>query len=602
MKIFKGNVVLVAVVSFLLSASVVSAASVVLLGTADSFAVLGGSTITNTGTSVVTGNLGLYPGTSVTGFPPGVLNGIQYVNNASAIQAKADLTTAYNNAAGQTPATTIATELGGATLLPGIYSSADGTFGLTGTLTLDANNNPDAIFIFKTTTTLTTAGASVITLINGAQACNVFWQVGSSATLGTSSVFKGNILALTSITLTTGARVDGSVLAQNGAVTLDTNVVVKSLCAGVSAIPPVVASSGNRHGTINVVKRVINDNGGSKTIANFPLFINGSSVLSGITNNFRAPATAFAVTETSDPQYTQTFSGDCDSSGMIGLSPGDNKFCIITNNDIGTPVTVPPVPPLIDVVKVPNPLALPSGPGAVAYTYTLRNIGTVPVTNVTMVGDTCRPIVLSSGDTNNDSRLDVNETWVYRCTTMLSATHTNTVVATGWANGISATDLASATVVVGTSAVPPLIHITKTPSVLTLLAGGGSVTYTKKVTNPGTVPLNNVQVTDDKCGPVKLIFGDINNDSKLDPSETWTYTCQTNLNKTTTNIAIASGEANGLTVRDFAFATVVVAENIPGLPNTGFPPRGVNIWGIAALLSLLVVGTASYLVYKKKTA
>ncbi|MEK7651752.1 MAG: hypothetical protein AAB351_00890 [Patescibacteria group bacterium] len=207
----------------------------------------------------------------------------------------------------------------------------------------------------------------------------------------------------------------------------------------------------------------------------------------------------------------------------MNLSPGDNRFCIITNNDIGAPVVAPPIPPLIDVVKVPSPLALPAGPGNVAYTYTLQNIGTVPMSNVTMVGDTCSPITLVSGDSNADSKLDVNETWTYRCSTLLSVTHTNTVVATGWANGISATDIASATVVVGTQIMPPLIHVVKKPNVFALLAGGGTVIYTYTVTNPGVAPLSNINVADDKCtglpGRVVGHPGDLNQNNLLESNE-----------------------------------------------------------------------------------
>ena len=153
--------------------------------------------------------------------------------------------------------------------------------------------------------------------------------------------------------------------------------------------------------------------------------------------------------------------------------------------------------------------------------------------DITMVDDTCSPIVRVSGDTNSDSKLDVHETWVYRCTMTLSATHTNIVTATGWANGVSAVDTASAIVVVGAPIVPPLIHVVKIANPLTLLAGGGVVTYTEKITNPGTVALSNVRLTDDKCAAVKYISGDANSDSKLDTAETWTYTCRTNLTKTT---------------------------------------------------------------------
>jgi len=201
------------------------------LGTANPFAVLAGSTVTNTGPSTINGNLGVSPGAAVTGFPPGTVNGTIDKANAVASQAQSDLTTAYNDAAGRTPALAVSADLGGQTLTPGVYKSAS-SLGLTGTLTLDAQGDPDAVFIFQAGSTLTTAGG--VNLINGAQSCNVFWQVGSSATLGTppspSSVFRGTILALTSITLVTGVTVDGRALARNGAVTLDTNTITPAPC------------------------------------------------------------------------------------------------------------------------------------------------------------------------------------------------------------------------------------------------------------------------------------------------------------------------------------------------------------------------------------
>jgi len=200
------------------------------LGTTDSFSVLGGSTVTNTGPSTLAGDLGVSPGTAVTGFPPGTVGGTIHANDAVARQAQADLVTAYNDAARRRSTATVSGDLAGRTLSSGVYTSAS-SLGLSGDLTLDAKGDPNAVFIFQAGSTLTTGSGSRVLLIGGAQACNVFWQVGSSATIGTSTAFTGNILALTSISLTTGATLDGRALARNGAVTLDTNTVTHARCA-----------------------------------------------------------------------------------------------------------------------------------------------------------------------------------------------------------------------------------------------------------------------------------------------------------------------------------------------------------------------------------
>jgi hypothetical protein len=197
------------------------------LGAAGSFSVLGASTVTNTGPTIVTGDLGLSPGTAVTGFPPGTLaGGSIHAADALAAQAQSDATTAYNNLAAQ-PCTTnfpAITDVGGQTLLPGVYCFASSA-GVTGTLTLNAQGNPNAVFVFKTGSTFITASAASVVVINGGQNCNVFWQVGSSATLGTTSTVPGTIIALASITLTTGASVTGRAIARTAAVTLDSNNV-----------------------------------------------------------------------------------------------------------------------------------------------------------------------------------------------------------------------------------------------------------------------------------------------------------------------------------------------------------------------------------------
>jgi len=195
------------------------------LATAGTFVVLGGSTVTNTGLTVVTGDLGVSPGSSITGFPPGTVSGTTHNNDAAAAQAQSDLTVAYNDAAGRTTgAVTVSGDLTGLTLAPGLYKSTS-SLAVSGALTLTALGNSNAIFIIQMASTLTTGPGSQVILSGGAKASNIIWQVGTSATLGTNSVFKGTIMADQSITLNTGAQLDGRALARIGAVTLDTNAI-----------------------------------------------------------------------------------------------------------------------------------------------------------------------------------------------------------------------------------------------------------------------------------------------------------------------------------------------------------------------------------------
>ncbi len=200
------------------------------LGTADNFAVLAGSGITNTGPTNITGDVGTFPTETQTGFGSVTLAGTNHGGNAVTQQAKDDLVTAYDDAAGRGPTTEIPTDLAGQTLAPGVYDSADGTFGNTGTLVLDGQDETNPVFVFQTGSTLITGSDSSVVLINGADACNVYWQIGSSATLGTSSDLTGTIMALTSITLDTGATLEGRALARNGAVTMDTNTITRAAC------------------------------------------------------------------------------------------------------------------------------------------------------------------------------------------------------------------------------------------------------------------------------------------------------------------------------------------------------------------------------------
>jgi LPXTG-motif cell wall-anchored protein len=215
------------------------------LGTAASFAVLGGQSVTNTGPSVISGDVGVSPGTSITGFPPGiVINGVFHATDAVAGQAQADLTTAYNDAAGRATTAALPPDAGGLTLVGGVYT-ASSTLGLTGTLTLDAQGDPNAVFIFQVGSALTTASVSTVSLINGASPCNVYWQIGSSATLGTNSVFVGTVMALTSISATTGTTIQGRLLARNGSVTLDTNTITRPNCAPPTTTTTTTAPGGS---------------------------------------------------------------------------------------------------------------------------------------------------------------------------------------------------------------------------------------------------------------------------------------------------------------------------------------------------------------------
>ena len=275
----------------------------------------------------------------------------------------------------------------------------------------------------------------------------------------------------------------------------------------------------------------------------------------------------------------------------------------------GVVAPLPPVftPPLINVTKIPTPLALPTGPGSVTYDYVVTNVGTVPIFNVAVTDNKCAPVSYVSGDTNGNSRLGTTETWKYRCTTTLSQTTANTVTATGQgSSGLTTTDTADAIVVVGVPLIPPLIHLVKVPNVFVLPAGGGAVTYSYSVTNPGTVPLSDISITDNKCTglPSRVVGhpGDINKNNLLDPGETFHFTCQTNLTQTTTNIGTATGHANGFTITDTSPATVVVATAVPKLPNTGFPSSGTSTpWDAVIAIGILILVSSSLVALKKRT-
>ena len=229
-----------------------------------------------------------------------------------------------------------------------------------------------------------------------------------------------------------------------------------------------------------------------------------------------------------------------------------------------SPVIIPPgsmgsVAPNINVRTAVSPMVLPVGPGSVTYTYMVSNPGRVPMTDVTLTDDTCANVKYVSGDTDGNSQLDITETWTYTCTTTLTKTTVNYATARGIANDIAAVDTAITEVMVGESVVPPMIHVVKRAEPASLPTGGGMVTYTYTVTNPGMIPLDDVHVMDIACSPMTLVSGDMNRNGSLDANETWTFTCATNVPRTTTGEAVATGHAGDMMTVDTTRVTITVA-------------------------------------------
>lgn len=205
------------------------------LGTTESFSVVGAETVTNTGPSVLGQSLGVHPGTTAPGFPPGLVGGETHLGDAVALQAKSDLSDAYDDAAGRTPFIDLPAELGGQTLTPGTYRLPAAQ--LTGTLTLDTRGDPAAVFIFQLTSGLTTATDSEVAFLDDAASCNVYWQIAESATIGTRTDFVGTVMASTSISMDDGATLEGRALAQTGEVTLINNTITTPVCDAPTPTP-----------------------------------------------------------------------------------------------------------------------------------------------------------------------------------------------------------------------------------------------------------------------------------------------------------------------------------------------------------------------------
>ena len=372
------------------------------LGAAESYAVLGGSTVTNTGPSVINGDLGVSPGSSITGFPPGVVTGTIHSADASALQAQDAVTTAYNDLAGR-PATADLTgqDLGGLTLTPGVYSFSSSAQ-LTGTLTLDAQGNSAAVFIFKIGSELTTASSSSVLVTNGGTGCNVWWQVGSSATLGTATSFAGNILALTSITLTTGANVSGRALARNGAVTLDSNNVTPATCAAALPSLSLTKDDGGSTGAApgDTITYTLNyANTGNTNLTNVTL---SDTVPANTT--FNSGTSGWSCAAGAGPGTVCTLVVGSLAVGASGsavftvavdnptLAADVSNTASITSTETGTPVSAGDTTPVIQPPPPSPGLSLTKSdggatvaPGAtISYTLSFQNTGNVALSGVTL--------------------------------------------------------------------------------------------------------------------------------------------------------------------------------------------------------------------------
>ncbi|GAA0855081.1 ice-binding family protein [Streptosporangium amethystogenes subsp. fukuiense] len=307
------------------------------LGDAAPFGVLAGSAVTNTNLTAITGDLGVSPGISVTGFPPGTVSGAIHAGDATASGAKADLVAAYNDIAGRTPVVTVPTELGGTTKTPGVYNSADGTFGITGTLTLDADDDPDAVFIFNAST-LSAANVSNINLVNGAQEDNVFWRVSGSATLGTFSTFRGNVLALTSVTVSPGATIYGRAFALNNTVTLQGASDPPATRISVPNNPPTTttlttSANPSQQGQPVTFTAVVSPVTGSLVPQGEVVFKDGSTVIGSGWHDNSGPAT-FTTSSLAAGQHSITavyLGGDTpDGEAIVHFAPSSSPELVQT--------------------------------------------------------------------------------------------------------------------------------------------------------------------------------------------------------------------------------------------------------------------------------
>lgn len=581
----------------LAAAPMAHAATTPSLGNASTYAVLG-STYTNTvvGTTI-NGDVGFTTGPAVaplgihTNYGSGAPYATAGIDQNTARIALASQGCTFTFADGAIDlATDITNPNGVGVFTPGVYCSV-GAMSIGGPLTF----NGAGTYIFRPIGALTSVVGSSMTL-NGASECDIFWTPTEATTLAATTAFSGTVIDAAGITVGTTTTWIGRALAFGGTVTTAKDTITVPPTCSTAPVAPTTGSPlinvrkvpsplalPNGPGSVTYNYTVTNP--GMITMSNITLTDDRCSnvtYVSGDTNSNSLMETSETWLYRCTTNLTQTTVNYATARGLgNGMAAVDTSIAEVI-------VGVPVVPPLIHIIKTPSPLALPFNGGSVTYSYTVHNPGTVALTTVTVTDNKCSGVTFVSGDTNGDSRLQTTEEWHYTCTTNIPLTTTNTAIATGHANGLTAIDTALATVVVAGSPIPPLIHIIKKAVPIILPAGGGLVTYTYTVSNPGTVLLDNVSVSDDTCGPVTLVSGDVNGNGLLGPTEAWTYGCQQNLTSSTINTATATGHGNGLTVTDVTVASVVLSPAlippVPSLPNTGVDPRG----GFAVSLGLFM--------------
>lgn len=343
-------------------------------GTTTSFAVLAATTITNTGPTTISGtaggDIGLAPGSAFTGSTTVTTPGVEHLADTAATTAQTDLVTAFNDISSPTPTVLASPELASQVITPGTYSTGAGTFANSGALTLDAQGDANAVFIFQAATTLITSAGSTMTLVNGAQACHVYWKVGSSATLGANSTFVGHVYALTAITANTGATIQGQLLARTGAVNLNANTITNSACVTATPTPTPTATATPTAtpvapATLIVVKHVVNTYGGTAVASDFMIHVtrNGSEVagspsvgVDGAGHSYSLEPGTYLVSETHVDGYYGTFAntdpalgGLITADGLVTVASGQVATIVRTNYQVA-PAYVP----------VPTPSATPA--------------------------------------------------------------------------------------------------------------------------------------------------------------------------------------------------------------------------------------------------